>query len=151
MIKIVIISTGRHFNVDDRSLKDCRLKAERAVADMPAGDLKVKAFEVILGQLLASSRTATLDTESHREKQNRPRSAIGQPNTLSGRILALQGDGFFETPQPIAAVREGLQSRGWRYPVTTLSGTLQGLVQRRKLRRERMREGKKAGWKYFNP
>ena len=138
--------------MDDKSLKKYRLKAERAVADMPAGDLKVKAFEVILGQLLASSRAAAPQSEPHRERDNRTRGgAMGQPNTLSGRILALQADGFFETPQPIGAVREGLQARGWRYPVTTLSGTLQSLVRRRKLRRERVREGNKTGWKYFNP
>lgn len=135
--------------MDDKFLKDARLKAERVVADMPDGELKLKAFEITLNHLLASGGVETngKSPSAKRPTQSAPRKA----NTLSERVLMLQAEGFFNTPQTIGAVREGLQIYGWHYPVTTLSGTLQSLVQRRKLRRERVKENKKVVWKYSNP
>lgn len=138
--------------MDEKALKDARVRAERVVADMPAGDLKVKAFEVILGQLLTASpaRVAPVAVE-HNDHRPRRTASGGQPKSLSERILALQAEGFFGEPQTIGSVRDGLKTHGWHYPVTTLSGTLQGLVQKRKLRRERVRDKGKAGWRYSNP
>ena len=136
--------------MEDQLLKDARIKAERAVADMPDGDLKVKAFEVTLTHLLASGSTTGRDGASRLNKKARV-SSPARANTLSERIQRLQSDGFFNTPQVIGAIREGLQVHGWHYPVTTLSGTLQVLVQKRKLRRERVKENNKVVWKYSNP
>jgi hypothetical protein len=137
--------------MDEKFLKEARLKAERVVADMPDGDLKLKTFEITLNHLLASGGAgsngkATVDRKA-RHSAPTPRKA----NTLAERILMLQSEGFFNSPQTIGAVREGLQIYGWHYPVTTLSGTLQSLVQKRKLRRERVKENKKIVWKYSNP
>jgi hypothetical protein len=133
-------------------LVDLRLQAERAVADMPEGDLKVKAFEVLLNHLLT-----TADRDGDGEKSTR-RVAKGQPstgtsvgNSKAHRILALKNDGFFGAQRTISEVREELASHGWHYPVTGLSGPLQELVQRRQLRRQRMVDGKKKLWKYSNP
>ncbi len=138
--------------MDEEALKDARVRAERAVADMPAGDLKVKAFEVILGQLLAASPVrATQVVAEHGDHRSRRAPTGSQPKSLAERILALQAEGFFGEPQAIGGVREGLKTHGWHYPVTTLSGTLQGLVQKRKLRRERVRDKGKASWRYSNP
>jgi hypothetical protein len=120
---------------------------------MADGELKLKAFEVILSQLIAASPPRAAHPPSEPLAAPRaPRSrAEGQPKSLSERVLSLQADGFFKDPQSIGGVREGLKIHGWHYPVTTLSGVLQGLVQKRKLRRERVRDGKRTGWKYFNP
>jgi len=137
--------------MDDNVLKEARRRAENAVGDMPSGELKVKAFEVILAHLLGSKADATeLPVRARSSKRERV-TAVDSTKSLSQRILALQAEDFFRTPRGIAAIREGLQSYGWHYPVTTLSGTLQTLVQRRQLRRERVREGKKLIWKYSNP
>jgi hypothetical protein len=38
--------------MDTKKLVALRKEAEKAIAEMPDGDLKVKAFEVILGHLL---------------------------------------------------------------------------------------------------
>src|SRR2546422_11490195 len=134
--------------MDEKSLKDARLKAERVVADMPEGDLKLKAFEVTLSHLLASD--GAVEGRKSKGSKKAP-STPSQANTLSERILMLQAEGIFNTPQVIGAVREGLQVYGWHYPVTTLSGTLQALVQKRKLRRERVKDNNKVVWKYSNP
>jgi hypothetical protein len=137
--------------MDEKTLKEARLRAERAVADMAAGELKVKAFEVILGQLLAANPTRSATTPAPSDSRPRRTNAGSQPKSLSERILALQADGFFGDPQTIGAVREGLKTHGWHYPATTLSGALQNLVQKRKLRRERVRDKGKTAWRYSNP
>ncbi len=74
-----------------------------------------------------------------------------QPGTLTGRILAIRSEGFFKTQRSLGEVRESLGSRGWHYPLTTLSGVMQALVRQRELRRERMSVGNKQVWKYSNP
>jgi hypothetical protein len=63
----------------------------------------------------------------------------------------LRDEGFFKTQKAIGEVREELKAHGWHYPLTTLSGRLQALVQQRQLRRERGVQGKKKVWKYSNP
>jgi hypothetical protein len=137
--------------MDEKFLKEARLKAERVVEDMPEGDLKLKTFEITLNHLLSSGGVESNGKSRTAKKGGPSLSAPRKANTLSERILMLQSEGFFNTPQTIGAVREGLQIYGWHYPVTTLSGTLQSLVQKRKLRRERVKENKKIVWKYSNP
>ena len=56
-----------------------------------------------------------------------------------------------KSPKTIGEIRAELQAHGWHYPVTTLSGELIKLVQRRKLRRQRVKVGKKLAWHYSNP
>jgi len=46
-----------------------------------------------------------------------------------GRILAIRSEGFFKTQRSLGEVRESLGSRGWHYPLTTLSGVMQALGQ----------------------
>jgi hypothetical protein len=71
-------------------------------------------------------------------------------NSCSSRILALREDGFFAAQRTISEIRSELATRGWHYPLTTLSGVLQTLVQRRHLRREKVKDGKKKVWRYSN-
>jgi hypothetical protein len=130
------------------SLVRARKRAERAVEDMDEGPLKVAAFEAILTKLLNDPdlRGQTLqDTARARTGKE------AQPGTLSGRILAIGSEGFFKTQRSLGEIREALGSRGWHYPLSTMSGTMQGLVRQRRLRRERVDEGKKIVWKYSNP
>ncbi len=124
-----------------------RKKAERAVAGMEEGPLKVAAFQTILSKLLTDADSAApnrpeLVSPGRREKR---------PNTLSGRVLALRSEGFFKVQQGLGDVREGLRSKGFHYPLSTLSGLMQGLVRARLLRRERVTVEGKRVWKYANP
>jgi hypothetical protein len=97
---------------------------------------------------------ATSNVAPHRQKRRRG-SAITRLNSPSGesckgRILALKADGFFASQRTISEIRTELATRGWHYPLTTLSGRLQTLVQERHLRREKVKEGRKKVWRYSN-
>lgn len=145
--------------MDDELLGAAVRRAERAAGSVSDSQLRSKAFEVILGRLLvvetfgesasyAGRMSATTPVLSARSPLYPVRT---EPKTLSQRILVLRDEGFFREPRSIGSIREALAARGWHYPVTTLSGAIQGLSQRRKLRRERVREGNKTLWKYSNP
>ena len=135
----------------DHDLMDLRRQAERAVADMPEGDLKVKAFEVLLNHLLnTTDREGSIEKSARRVEKGKRSTNARVGNSKTQRILALKNEGFFKAQKTIGEVREELASRGWHYPVTGLSGPLQELVQRRELRRQRMVDGKKKLWKYSN-
>ena len=71
-------------------------------------------------------------------------------SSCSGRMLALRDDGFFAAQRSISDIRMELAKRGWHYPLTTLSGRLQALVQQRELRREKVKDGRKKAWRYSN-
>ena len=130
------------------SLIQARKRAERAVEGMNEGPLKIAAFQAILTKLLGDSGPSEQSGRTSAKAQ----SGTGKhPDTLTGRVLAIKSEGFFKTQRSLGEVREALGSRGWHYPLTTLSGVMQGLVQQRLLRRERVSAGKKKVWKYSNP
>jgi hypothetical protein len=136
-------------------LVELRKQAEQAVDGMPDGDLKVKAFETILSHLLASKPHAAPAPKSElalRTKANTAEPAANSPSSLGARIQHLATEGFFASQRSIDDIRQELKKNGWHYPVTSISGPLQLLVQKRILRRENVlqEEGKK-GWKYSNP
>lgn len=137
-----------------RKLIDLRRQAEKAVAEMPDGDMKVKAFEVILRHLLTG--TAEVVSPTPREEPEPPRKARSPressgAKSISGRILVLRDEGFFAAQKTLGEVREELRAHGWHYPLTTLSGRMQALVRARQLRREKAKHGNKQIWKYSTP
>ncbi len=134
--------------MDEDVLIRARRTAERAVKGMDEGPLKTAAFQTILSKLLADWDAA--EQVGRKPARSAPR-AQGDPGTLRGRVLALRSEGFFKTQRALSDVRAALSSRGWHYPLTTLSGQMQSLVRRRELRRERVTVGSKEVWKYSNP
>ena len=129
-------------------LIQARKRAERAVEGMHEGPLKIAAFQAILTKLLGDSEHAE---EGQRTPTKAPSSAAKHPDSLRGRVLAIKSEGFFKLQRSLGEVREALVSRGWHYPLTTLSGAMQGLVRQRQLRREQVSTGRKRVWKYSNP
>lgn len=142
--------------MSSRKIIEIRHEAENAVSEMPDGELKVKAFEVILNHLLRTQDRApngegtTLPTATQHDKKQRLKQ-VGTATSKTNRILLLKSEDYFRELRTIGEVREELTSRGWHYPMTALSGPLQELVQRRELRRQKMLDGKKRVWKYSNP
>lgn len=132
----------------DDPLVVARKRAERAVEGMADGPLKIAAFQTILAKLLAEAEP---EEQVQRAAVKAPNVRTEQPSTLTGRILAIRSEGFFKTQRSLGEVRENLGSRGWHYPLTTLSGVMQALVRQRELRRERGAVGNKQVWKYSNP
>jgi hypothetical protein len=133
-------------------LKELRKKAEEAVAEMPDGDLKTKAFEVILQHLL-STRTPSpqLEPPEKRALGKKELVSSGAPGTRKSRVLLLKDEGFFTVPRSLAEVKDELRAHGWVHQQTSLSGPLQELVQERHLRRIKDQAGKKKLWRYVNP
>jgi hypothetical protein len=129
------------------SLIQARRRAEQAVKDMDEGPLKIAAFQTILTKLLTDSG-ASEQTEAPRAKL-KP-SSDRPPRTLNERILAMRAEGFFKEQQSLSDVRAALGSKGYHYPLTTLSGSMQSLVRKRELRREQVASGAKQVWKYSN-
>jgi hypothetical protein len=138
--------------MDTKTIVDLRRQAEQAVSDMGEGPLKVKAFEVILDRLMSAPETRG-DSAPIKEPVRRgsfpqkPQGSSVASGSTTDRISSLKDEGFFQEQRTIAEVRETLASRGWHYPVTSLSGPLQALVQRSVLRRMKT----KSGWKYSLP
>ncbi len=139
--------------MDPKKLIELRKQAEHAVSEMPDGELKVKAFEVILSHLLADGppRPVPKSTQAEVDASAAGRREGKSARSINSRILVLRDEGYFKTQKAIGEVREELKAHGWHYPLTTLSGRLQALVQQRQLRRERVSQGKKKIWKYSNP
>jgi len=133
--------------MQDNALVAARMQAERAVQDMKEGPLKIAAFQTILAKLLTESESGGQPHLPNKETPVRPE----PPDTTTGRILAIKAEGFFASQRSLSEVREALGSRGWHYPLTTLSGAMQALVRQRHLRRERVNVGRKNVWLYSNP
>lgn len=130
--------------MDAKKLVELRRQAEKAVADMPDGELKVKAFEVMLAHLMGGLEVAPGRlTETQNEPKAKARKEGTPARSIGGRILVLQDEGFFKNQKTIGEVREELRAHGWHYPLTTLSGRLQALVQQRKLEEKEPSRAKK--------
>lgn len=56
----------------------------------------------------------------------------------SDLVINLKEDGFFEKPKGLGEISKALEEQGYLYPVTTLSGVVLGLVQKKVLRRKKM-------------
>lgn len=56
----------------------------------------------------------------------------------SDLITQLKEDDFFQKPRGLGDIAKALEERGYIYPITTLSGVVLGLVQRRILGRKKL-------------
>jgi hypothetical protein len=136
-------------------------QAEQAVAPVKDPELKRIAFEKILDALLGAP-------EAHRDVQTKSRKgrlkgysrskSVGAQKTPKKRagtaayIEELIDEQFFAKPKTIASVKAELGNRGHHIPLTSLSGPLQSLCQRKKLRREKSQstDGGKRAFAYSN-
>jgi hypothetical protein len=119
---------------------------------MPEGELKVKAFEVILNNLLRSGEDETAVGPAApaviSPRKGMPTARAAAASTRD-RILVLKAEGFFSKSRTIGEVRDQLATRGWLYPLSSLSGPLQ-LLASDELRRQKVSDGGKKVWKYSN-
>jgi hypothetical protein len=139
--------------MDDKAIIEARKRAEKAVEGMTDPALKVKAFEQVFGKLLSSVDAGDSRADEHQPRPRRAGRVTTLPkesDSLPGRLLRLREDGFFAEQRSLSEIREELGSRGWHYPLTTLSGAMQKCVRSRELRRERGKVGNKKIWKYAN-
>jgi len=139
--------------MDAKKIIELRKQAEKAVADMQDGDYKLKAFEVILNHLLSPGISESTSDSSvvPQVRSKQPRKNDSEAESTAGRILVLKDEDYLKSPKSIGQIRDELQAHGWHYPVTTLSGELIKLVQKRQLRRHKEKVGRKTVWLYTNP
>jgi len=144
--------------MDTKELIEARQKAEAAVAEMPEGELRLEAFKLILNRLLSGGdKAAPVSTKargggrSERRTRQTTERDDAVPRSTPDRILALKEEGFFSEQRGIGEIRDELQTHGWMYDVTALSGPLMKLVRKRELRRLNVQDGNKTTYKYFNP
>lgn len=122
---------------------DLVAQAERAVAAVKDPELKRAAFERVLEDLLAKRTGKASLTKAAPSKATsaKAKTAAGKPaKPKSGPqayVEELVADGFFKKPKTIAQVKAELANRGRHIPLTSLSGPLQKLCQRRVLRRQK--------------
>lgn len=125
-------------------------QAEAAVAAVKDPELKRIAFQKVLDDLLSSPSKSSSGTR--RPKVARPtRDDKSKKRAKSGPqayIEEMIDDGFFKKPKTIAQVKAELENRGHHIALTSLSGPLQKLCQRRTLRRQKVKSGKKQTFAY---
>ena len=121
-------------------------QAEKAVSGVKDPELRRVAFEKILDDLLlgagGASRPQPQAPSAHSETTHaakhkpsgRPKAKLGGPQNY---VQELIDDGFFAKPKTIAQVKAELENLGHHIPVTSLSGPLQRLCQKKSLRRQK--------------
>jgi hypothetical protein len=78
-------------------------------------------------------------TKGRAEKKEQKKRA-----NASDLVVTLQEEGLFDKPKSLSEIAHALEERGYICPVTTLSGVMLGLVQKRLFKRKKV-EGK---WVY---
>jgi hypothetical protein len=77
-------------------------------------------------------------------KLNEEKRESKKQDSAKDHIVSLKEEGFFDKAKPLSEIAAKLEESGHLYPVTTLSGVVLGLVQKRLLARVK-RDGK---WTY---
>jgi len=124
-----------------KAYSDLVAQAEGAVTGVKDAELRRVAFERVLNDLLGEAGEASESrprTSGRRPKHRPARSAVkkkhGGPQVYVEEMI---NDGFFKKPKTISEVKAELENRGHHIPVTSLSGPLQKLCQKKSLRRQR--------------
>lgn len=125
-------------------------QAEQSVSGVKDPELKRIAFQKILDDLLGAVAPATArppaGSRKHHDSGSKTKAASkGGPQAY---VEELVDEGFFKKPKTIALVKAELENRGHHIPITSLSGPLQKLCQRKVLRRQRVKTGKKQTFAY---
>lgn len=145
----------------NKSYTELVAQAESAVSAVKDAELRRVAFEKILDDLLASSSAGPQDTKPDRgtsgaaSRRTKAKAVGGESKSARGGTAAyieeLIDEGFFSKPKTISEVKAELGNRGHHIPLTSLSGPLQRLCQKKKLRRQKTDGGgKKKAFAYSN-
>jgi hypothetical protein len=116
------------------------VQAERAVADVKDAELRRVAFERVLNDLLHGAD----DSSRRRAQSGAPPKKVARGAASGAKragpqshIEEMATDGFFKKPKSISEVKAELENRGHHIPLTSLSGPMQKLCQRKVLRRQK--------------
>ena len=122
------------------------VQAEAAVKAVKDPELRRVAFEKVLDDLLASGGKPS---KKKAAKNEQPKAASKKARGPLGYARELAEEGFFKKPKTIVQVKAELENRGHHIPLTSLSGPMQTLCQKRVLRRHKAKTtGKKETFNY---
>jgi membrane protein involved in colicin uptake len=123
-----------------KSYAELVAQAEQAVAAVKDAELRRVAFERILNDLLGGGGEA----QSGKSQGAAPatKRAPSKPTTKKrsgpqAYVEEMVEDGFFKKPKTISEVKAELENRGHHIPLTSLSGPMQKLCQKKVLRRQK--------------
>jgi hypothetical protein len=88
--------------------------------------------------------TAAVSAKGQKSKVHVARKEERKRAAASDLVISLKEDGFFDKPKGLTEIANALEEKGYLYPVTTLSGVMLGLVQKKLLGRKKL-EGR---WVY---
>jgi hypothetical protein len=139
----------------EKPYSDLVTQAERAVGAVKDPELRRVAFERVLDDLLSLQRKDVAVTARSRPRAGNTTKPAARSKARRGGPQAyvdeLVEEGFFRKPKTISAVKVELENRGHHIPLTSLSGPLQKLCQKKVLRRQRIEsKGKKKTFAYSN-
>jgi hypothetical protein len=114
---------------------------------MPKATIKTKSGAVItvegteaeVSNIVSSFERITTVSRAKEtvEKKKGQRREAKKRSSASDLIIDLKEEGFFEKAKALGEISKALEEKGFLYPVTTLSGVVLGLVQKRELRRKK--------------
>jgi DNA invertase Pin-like site-specific DNA recombinase len=110
-----------------------------AVVTIEGSEKEVASVLATLERATIVERTKGLMTKTQAAKKERKKRA-----TASDLVIGLKEDGFFDRPKGLMEISKALEEGGYLYPVTTLSGVMLGLVQKKLVGRKKI-EGR---WVY---
>ena len=115
-------------------------QAERAVASVKDAELRRVAFERVLNDLLSGTDEShkIKSSGTHTIKHAAPRKSTGKKRSgPQAYVEEMVEEGFFKKLKTISEVKAELENRGHHIPLTSLSGPMQALCQKKKLRRSK--------------
>lgn len=117
------------------------------VLRMPKATIRTKSGAVItvegteseVSNIVSTFERATTATRAKEvvDKQRGQRKEAKKRRSASDLIIDLKEEGFFDKAKVLGDISKALEEKGFLYPVTTLSGVVLGLVQKRELRRKK--------------
>lgn len=115
-------------------------EAEKSVQGVKDPELRRIAYQKILEDLLGGQTGAPSNAKKGRSEPKAKAAKATAAKKKGGPqayVQELVDEAFFKKPKTIAQVKAELENLGHHIPLTSLSGPLQKLVQRRILRRTR--------------
>ena len=113
-------------------------QAERAVASVKDAELRRVAFERVLNDLLgAVDEPQAPSTKARPVRKASPKATGKKRGGPQAYVEEMTDEGFFKKPKTISEVKAELENRGHHIPMTSLSGPMQKLCQKKVLRRQR--------------
>jgi hypothetical protein len=137
---VVIISNNVIANYSETNMPKATIKTQSGAV------ITIEGSEKEISHVLADFERSTLVTREKEavskkttaKKEQKKRSAV------SDLVVSLKEDGYFDKPKGLVEIAHALQEVGHLIPVTTLSGVMLGLVQKKLFRRKKV-DGK---WVY---